>query len=315
MNPAYSVILFSTLSGAGYGMLALMALFGAGGAVPPDREFGFAGITIALAMITIGLLASMFHLGHPERAWRALSQWRTSWLSREGIFAVITYVPALLLLWGWVVGGNVEGPTRLVAVITLVLSLYTVYCTGMIYATLRPIRAWYNPNTVLVYLVLAVWTGALWVNLLTHIFGLHTPVIGLVVMFVAFAAWFLKRKYWMYIDSYAIWVPPENATGLTDMGTVRLFEAPSTQDTYVQREMGYQIARDHARKLRVIAFLTCLAIPLATILLTMDREPWITIPAAVLALVSGMVGTLIERWLFFAEAKHTAMLYFGAEES
>ncbi len=108
---------------------------------------------------------------------------------------------------------------------------------------------------------------------------------------------------------------PENAIGLKDMGTMRLLEAPSTQATYVQREMGYQIARDHARKLRIIAFVTFGVIPLVAVLTTQDSGPSIAIPGALIALVSGMIGTLIERWLFFAEAKHTAMLYFGADES
>lgn len=315
MNPAYSVILFTTLSGAGYGLLALLALFAAGHGVPPDRWLGFTGIALALGLITAGLLASTNHLGRPDRAWRAFSQWRSSWLSREGIFALGTYLPALILFWGWAIGGSLDGAMRLIAVITVVLSLYTVYCTGMIYATLRPIRAWFNPNTVLVYLVFAVWTGALWFNLLAHLFGVHTPVIGLVVMFVAFAAWFIKRKYWIFVDSHAVWVPPENATGLKGMGAVRLLDGPSTQDTYIQREMGYRVARQHARKLRVIAFFTYAFIPLAVLLLTMDSGPWIAIPGALVALASGMAGTLIERWLFFAEAKHTAMLYFGAEDS
>jgi len=315
VNPAYSLILFTTLSGAGYGLLAVLGLFGVSGGVPADRGLGLTGLVLALLMITAGLIASARHLGHPERAWRALSQWRTSWLSRQGIFAVVTYLPATMLLWGWVVDGRIDGPTRLIAVVVIVLSLYTVYCTGMTYATLRPIRAWFNPNTVLVYLIFAVWTGGLWFNLLAQIFGLHTPVIGLFVMLAAFITWFLKRKYWVFLDSHPVWVPPENATGLNDMGTVRLLEPPSTQETYVQREMGFQVARNHARKLRVIAFVTYAAVPLAAMLLTQDGGPWIAIPGALIAVLSGMTGTLIERWLFFAEAKHTAMLYFGADES
>lgn len=315
MNPAYSTILFSTLSGAGYGLLAALGLFGASGGVPADRGLGIAGIVIALAMITAGLLASASRLGHRERAWRALSQWRTSWLSRLAIFAVGTYPPTLMLLWGWTVEGRIDGPVRLVAVITIVLSLYTVYCSGMVYATLRPVRAWFNPYTVLVALSFAVWTGSLWFNLLAHIFGLHTPVIGLFVMLMAFVTWFLKRKYWVFLDSHPVWVPPENALGLDDAGAARLIAPPATQDTYVQREMGYRVARDHARKLRVIAFIAFAVVPLAAMLPTQGGAPWLAVTGALVALASGMTGTLIERWLFFAEAKHTAMLYFGAGDS
>jgi len=315
VNPAYSAILFTTLSGAGYGLLAVLGLFGAGTGVPAHRGLGLAGIVVALAMITAGLLASASQLGHPERAWRVLSQWRTSWLSRQAIFAAGTYLPALALLWGWTVDGRIDGPVRLIAVIVIVLSLYTVYCSGMLYATLRPIRAWFNPNTVLVFLVFAVWTGSLWFNLLTQIFGLHTPVIGLFVMLMAFAAWFLKRRYWVFLDSHPVWVPTENALGLAGTGPARLFAPAATQETYVQREMGYRVARDHARKLRVVAFFTYALVPLAVTMLTQDGPPWLAITGALVALVSGMTGALIERWLFFAEAKHTAMLYFGAGDS
>src|SRR3546814_17976234 len=87
MHPAYSVVFFTTASGAGYGLLALMGLFGALGLLPPDPWLGAVGLGMALAAITAGLLSSTVHLGHPERAWRAFSQWRSSWLSREGVAA------------------------------------------------------------------------------------------------------------------------------------------------------------------------------------------------------------------------------------
>jgi len=100
MNPAYSVIFFTTASGAGYGLLALLGLIGALTGAPLPPLFALVAIVFALALITAGLLSSTFHLGHPERAWRALSQWRTSWLSREGIAAILTY-PPLCYLDSW----------------------------------------------------------------------------------------------------------------------------------------------------------------------------------------------------------------------
>ncbi|MEM9784774.1 MAG: DmsC/YnfH family molybdoenzyme membrane anchor subunit, partial [Pseudomonadota bacterium] len=96
MHPAKSVILFTTASGAGYGLLIWLAIFSATGAIAPDRGFGLIAFTLSLGLVTGGLLSSTLHLGHPERAWRAMSQWRTSWLSREGVAALVTYAPALL---------------------------------------------------------------------------------------------------------------------------------------------------------------------------------------------------------------------------
>ena len=94
MNPAYSVIFFTTASGAGYGLLIWLGVASVFFDMPAHRWFGLAAFAVALALITVGLLASTFHLGHPERAWRGLTQWRSSWLSREGVVAVLTFIPA-----------------------------------------------------------------------------------------------------------------------------------------------------------------------------------------------------------------------------
>src|SRR6478609_2476033 len=101
MHPAYSVILFTTASGAGYGLLALLGLVGFNHGPASSLLFGATALVIALGLITLGLLSSTFHLGRPERAWRAFSQWRSSWLSREGVASVVTFVPALIFgaLW------------------------------------------------------------------------------------------------------------------------------------------------------------------------------------------------------------------------
>ena len=93
MHPAYSVILFTTASGAGYGLLALLAVFGAAGVLPANTWLGFVGIGLGLALVVAGLLSSTFHLGRPERAARAFTQWRSSWLAREGVAAIAAFAP------------------------------------------------------------------------------------------------------------------------------------------------------------------------------------------------------------------------------
>ncbi|MGE0726177.1 MAG: DmsC/YnfH family molybdoenzyme membrane anchor subunit, partial [Alphaproteobacteria bacterium] len=94
MHPALSVIVFTTASGAGYGLLALLGLLAPFGLVPASTWFGLAATGLALVAVAGGLLSSTLHLGHPERAWRAMSQWRSSWLSREGLAAVVSFFPA-----------------------------------------------------------------------------------------------------------------------------------------------------------------------------------------------------------------------------
>ncbi len=100
MHPAYSVIFFTTATGAGYGLLALNGLAAAFGQLPADRGFAVASVLVSYVLIVGGLLSSTFHLGHPERAWRALSQWRSSWLSREGVLAIVAFAPTGLFAFG-----------------------------------------------------------------------------------------------------------------------------------------------------------------------------------------------------------------------
>jgi len=166
MHPAYSVIIFTTASGAGYGLLIWLAVAAALNLVPRDPGLGFFGLGLALALITIGLLTSTVHLGRPERAWRSLSQWKTSWLSREGIAAIVTYVPAGALGLGWVFGEFMPGQIAVGAWLSIVCALVTVWCTGMIYASLPTIRAWNQPLVAPVYETLALATGGVLLVLL-----------------------------------------------------------------------------------------------------------------------------------------------------
>jgi DMSO reductase anchor subunit len=114
------------------------------------------------AAIIFGLLSSTKHLGHPERAWRALSQWRSSWLSREGVASLITFIPAGIFALGWIFGADLSRGVGFFGVLTAVWAGITVYCTAMIYATLKPIAAWNNGYVVPCYLLLGLATGASW---------------------------------------------------------------------------------------------------------------------------------------------------------
>ena len=129
MHPAYSVIFFTSASGGGYFLLALLGLFGALGLLPPDAALGLAAFGLAFLMTTGGLVSSTFHLGHPERAWRAFSQWRSSWLSREGVLSVATYVPAGLFAILWIFFGRMS---TLLGLLTATFAVITVGATAMI---------------------------------------------------------------------------------------------------------------------------------------------------------------------------------------
>ena len=139
--------------------------------------------------------------------------------------------------------------------------------------------------------------------------GLLSAGIGLLLVL------FLKRSYWRTIDLTPGVSTRESATGLGDIGKVRLLDNPTMTETYIQREMGYSIARKHSLKLRRIAFLGYCAIPFALTLLTSEAEPIIAIPGTLAAAICVSFGVVVERWLFFAEAKHVSMLYYGAQTS
>ncbi len=311
MHPAYSVILFTTASGAGYGLLVWLAVLNAFGALPSDRWFGFAGLALSLGLITVGLLSSTFHLGHPERAWRAFSQWRSSWLSREGVAAVATYIPAGLLGIGWVFFEQTGGIFAFLGLVAAALAIVTVYCTGMIYASLRTIRQWNQPLVPWIYVVLALATGAVLMLVLIHLFGMESRWFSLLTVALIGISLLLKQRYWATIDTEKKSWTIGDATGLGKHGQVRMLDPPHTQPNFIMREMGYEIARSHAEKLRRIAIILAFLVPGALCLITVMPSVLLATMAAALAVVSAAIGVAMERWLFFAEAEHVSMLYYG----
>ncbi len=313
MHPAYSIIIFTTASGAGYGLLALLCLFGALGLLPAERWLGLLGFGIAFALITAGLLASSWHLGHPERAWRAFSQWRSSWLSREGVMAVATYVPSGLFAAAWVFVETTEGIWALLGLVSAVVALATVCCTAMIYASLKTVRQWHSAWVPAGYLALALMSGALWLSFLASLFGLAgAGLLVLSLLAIALGA-AIKLGTWRHNAAAAKDLTSAQATGLAKFGSVRQVEAPHSQANYLMREMGHRVARKHARKLRRLAVTTAFALPFALVLLALIAPAWLAGLALFLAVASSSVGLLVERWLFFAEAQHVVTLYYGAE--
>ena len=311
MHPAYSVILFTTASGAGYGLLVMLAVLGVAGLVPTTRMLGLVGFALALGLISAGLLSSTFHLGRPERAWRAMTQWRSSWLSREGLAAVATFVPAGILGLTWVWAESLPPEMAAVAVAAVVLAIFTVVCTGMIYASLPTIRHWHQPLVTPVYVALALATGTLLAHPLLLAFGASPPRLGLVAAALTAVAGGLKVLYWRVVDSGEPAYTVEQATGLGKLGKVRPVIPAHTRANYVMREMGFQVARKHALRLRQIVLVAGFAVPaLLSVLAALPGSP-LDLVLALAAAASACLGVLVERWLFFAEAKHVVTLYYG----
>lgn len=308
MRPAASVLLLTTATGFGYGLLAWLGAYAALGLLPASPWFALAGIALALAFASLGLIASTLHLGRKERAWRAFTQWRSSWLSREGVAAVLTYPVAIAFAAALYLRAGAIA-VRALGVAAAAASLITVYCTAMIYASLKPIRQWHNAHTAPDYLIYAVFSGAVLLeSLCTAVLGGPGAAAAASVAAAA-AALIAKWAYWRHIDAQGPLASLASAIGLPKGTEVKPLDAPHFSENYVLREMGFKIARRHAVKLRRIAFLLGFALPLGlSLLASLSRLP---LAATAAALACAALGLLTERWLFFAEATHVSALYYG----
>jgi len=288
MHPAPSVIVFTALSGLGFGLLIWLGL----GFPAVTGVTAFAFFFIAYALSVGGLISSVFHLGNPRNAIYSFSQWRTSWLSREGIIAIAT-----LLTFAPYAIGTIFFDTVIPAlgVIGAILAIITVFCTSMIYGQLKTIPRWSMPLTPVLFLLYAISGGALLSG--------EVKVAG-VLIFVLTA---LQIAAWMMGDGRFSGSGSDKgtATSLGSLGKVRLLETAHTSRNYILDEMVHIIGRKHSQKLRVIAtvFLGALPVSLLQVLPASHMS-------AFLALASHIVGLFASRWLFFAEAEHVVGLYY-----
>jgi sulfite dehydrogenase (quinone) subunit SoeC len=305
VRPTFAIIFFTVVSGCGFGSLFLVGAILCIAPAMLSQNATLAAIACGTVFAAAGLLSSLLHLGRPERAWRALSQWRSSWLSREGVASLATFVPvAILFVLVW--KGNAE--TRLVAGLVAVLSTITVICTSGIYTSLKTIRAWSNAWVLPSYLSLAAASAACWLWLMMVATDTATFAAWLVIALCVVAAC-IKLGYWHFLDNHVGESTPESATGLGQFGTVRPFEAPHTEENYLTREMGFVLARKHAAKLRAIAVALFAALPVVCAILSLLAGP--SIVFAAIAALSVIAGLFVERWLFFAQARHKVMLFYA----
>ena len=310
MKPAPSIIFFTVASGAGYGLLFWLCVLKPLGLLPASSVFGGTAAIIALALIAAGLCSSLLHLGRPERAWRALSQWRSSWLSREGVAAILTFLPATVFLISLA-----HGETAFMVpagLLSAAGAAVTVYCTGMIYASLKPVKEWHHPMVAPGYLLFASFSGASLLAMLAIFWG-GGFFPALVAAALGMAALMFKRAYWASVDATPATSTRESATGLGFIGKVRPLENPHTETNYLLREMVFRVGRVHAAKLRMIALLLGFALPALLFCIAIILGGGTAWVFGVLAAASALAGLSVERWLIFAEATHTVALYYAGQ--
>jgi DMSO reductase anchor subunit len=270
----------------GFGFLALLGLYGAP---------GWSGVFlwgIGYGLAAVGLLASTFHLGHPERALLAFTQWRTSWLSREAWASVLTLgllAPQALSDWlGWGLG-------RGFGIAGAVGCGVTVLSTSMIYAQLKTVPRWNHWSVPLVFLAFAGAGGLLLSGVRAlGMAGLCLLGIAMAVQWFATAGRFAKAGATM-----------ESATGLGRIGRVSVFEQPHTGGNYLMREMIFTVGRKHADRVRMIAVVGAVMLPVMALAFVPG------LAGIGLAAVLHLGGAMAHRWLFFAEAEHVVGLYYG----
>lgn len=308
MHPAFSVIFFTTLSGMGYGLwffVSYQSLLGGS----EYAKSNTAALLLGFILVSGGLLSSTLHLGKPLRAWRAFSQWRTSWLSREGVFAIACFIPAII----WIAQHYLQRdfiPYSVLSVFLAILSVATVACTAMIYASLKPIPAWRHDYVVPVYLLFALLTGGLLATAVSPAqprSSVELSSFGFILLAILLAV--MKKRYWKDIDSQTL-PSRASALGLKQDQIVSVFERPHTEANYLTTEMGFVLARKHSQKLRVISIILFAWLPIlfcvAALMLPLAFARYLMLAAVVFA----YLGAVVERWLFFAEAKHAVMQYY-----
>ena len=293
MNPAPSVIVFSTLSGPGFALLMFLGV----DPDPPRGWVAFAFFALAYALCLGGLLSAFLHLKNKRNAWRAYSQWRTSWLSREawaaalslalmGLYAaLLIFADAHVAPLGWLGGA---------------LAIATVLTTAMIYAQLRAVPRWNQAATPAMFLAHALAGGAL-------LWGRETWAGWLFLLAGAITAF-----HWWRGDRRLAEAGTTLNTATRLPGRVSLLERPHHGESYLTREMVFRMARRHAAKLRVISLLAASLIPAALTLAPLDLGIGAKHALAGAALLIHLAGVLGTRWLFFAEAEHVVGLYYGA---
>jgi DMSO reductase anchor subunit len=324
VRPAFSVILLTTLLGAGQGLfLALfthqaLALLGLLDARDGRGIYG-PGAVVVLAFLGAGLVASFFHLGRPERAWRSAAMWRTSWLSREVIvlpaFMGTVFLHAGAHLTGFnpvllrLAGGAAVDASVATGVAGSILAFALFVCTAMIYACLRFLREWHSPLTVANYVLLGTASGF---TLAAALAGRLAPsetafFAGWALVFTALAA--ASRGASLVRNARLRPVSTlQTAIGVRHP-LIRQISQGFTAGAFNTREFFHGCTAALVRSVKWLFLLFSFAVPAALLAWSLAGGP-AALPAA--AIVTQMAGLMAERWFFFAEANHPQNLYYQA---
>ena len=302
MRPALSVIFFTVASGAGLGLLVWLLIASLmANHIRMDATTFYKGAAIAAALITAGLVSSTLHLANRKNAIYALTRIRTSWLAREGLLALLLY-PLAALHW-YALESGLPQVTPFTLGLLIADAIAVLYCTGMIYGCLKTIPRWNTWMTPVKYVLFGLMSGAV---LLPAVLSLRPPEVGPIgkpmVAIVLLAAGLVL--YLTYLLKH-----PRRQHTINDalgfqQGKVRLLDVGHSHGTFLTNEFGFSVAREKARLLRWVAICCAFIVPLLLCYFT----KWFWVASLIC-----IIGLLVERWLFFAEAEHVVRLYHGQQ--
>ena len=313
MHPSFSLILFTSMAGMAQGAIVSLAVLNSGSDQLPSELLNGYLFPLILALLFGGLLASTFHLGRPERAWRAIMMWRTSWLSREVlILPAFIALTALAYYFSW----QASVPNWLWLLLSIAaLALWV--CTAMIYQCIRFIQEWAHPATMVNFIALGMSSGWFLLMVLLTLWSILHPnqavvtssniagVAGftgfLILLSLSLKLWIWKRNRGLKPKSNL-----QSATGIKT-GFVRQISMGMMGGSFNTREFFHQQSSFFVANVRKIAFFGTYLLPVLLLTIVVSNG---TLSVLVLAFVVHCIGLMAERWLFFAEANHPQNLYY-----
>ncbi|NPC59112.1 dimethyl sulfoxide reductase anchor subunit family protein [Caenimonas soli] len=306
MNPALSIIVFTTLAGAAQGLAVVLAVLQLAG-MDLDSSFASRSLWVAVAILMGALVASFFHLGRPSRAWRAAMMWRTSWMSREVI--VLPFFVVLVAAWAYALSSaRFEPFGRFFPWIVIAAAAMLWYCTAMIYACIRFIQEWAHPLTIVNYTVIGLSSGSILAGALGVTSGQARFVANLTTWTIAITAlaWLTRA---LSLRRNAKLKPKSTLQSATGIHAPRLVQKSMgmTGGAFNTREFFHHASVAAFRRMKIIFQVLGFAAPLA-LLAFASASDWNN--AWLVALPIQFVGLLAERWFFFAQARHPQNLYY-----
>ena len=307
MRPQFSIIFFTTLAGMAQGLLFFIALLSSQTLFFPSAFLTQLALPVGFGLLSIGLVASFFHLGHPERAWRAAMMWRTSWLSREVIalpaLMAVTFACFIYSLSG-------DAPQWLWAFVFIATTALWI-CTAKIYQCIRFIQEWSHPSTMINFILLGMSSGWILLELLVSIWNgpADSPYSGLFssiafgLLFIAF-----NLKLWIWHRNRGL-KPKSNLASATGIkgNNIRQTSMGLMGGSFNTQEFFHHQTQRAINNIRKIILLCAYIIPMVLIA-NMLQSPSSLLLA--ITLVIHYIGLVAERWMFFAEANHPQNLYY-----